>query len=212
MNIKLVVSIITVLLMLAIESDATMTGDVAPGQRLLAQEPRRAEYAGQIGYGESITGELSFEIAAHFWEFAGSEGDEITIAMNALDEELDPYLLLLTLNDEELDFFLSLSDEEVESLAEVAQEFGVLLADNDDWEEGYNSLIPSFVLPADGRYFIVATSCCTGDFSGEYELTLERAGGIDGGRGLLILTFPPAFWLKQPVMAQRSSFLRTSMK
>jgi hypothetical protein len=53
-----------------------------------------------------------------------------------------------------------------------------LLNVNDDRrDEGVlDSLIPSFVLPEDGRYFIVATSCCTGESSGPYELSLDVAG------------------------------------
>ena len=136
-----------------------------------AQGARWIEYRGSIGYGEWISAELAPETVAHVWEFAGRAGDEVFIAMNELDGGLDPYLLLLQMSDVDLEEFFALSDEELNDLYAVAENRGLLLADNNDWD-GYNALIPSFVLPADGRYFIVAASCCTGGSWGPYDLGL----------------------------------------
>jgi hypothetical protein len=141
---------------------------------LLDRSPRRIEYAGAIGYQEQVSAELTPDVVAHVWEFEGEAGDEISVAMNALSEELDPFLLLLAMGEQELEEFLSLSEDELADLVAAADERGVLLNFNDDRDEGgLDSLIPSFVLPEDGRYFIVATSCCTGGSSGPYELILD---------------------------------------
>jgi hypothetical protein len=144
---------------------------------LLDRSARRIEYAGAIGYQEQVSAELMPDVVAHVWEFEGEAGDEISVAMNALSEELDPFLPLLIMGEQELEEFLSLSEDELADLVAAADERGVLLNFNDDRDEGVpDSLIPSFVLPEDGRYFIVATSCCTGESSGPYELILDVAG------------------------------------
>jgi len=140
---------------------------------LVGRLARRIDYLGQINYGESRSADLIPEVPAHVWEFEGRAGEEIYIAMYTLEEALDPYLILLQMDEVELEEFFALSDDELGYLEEVAAERGIWLTSNDDWNEEVNSLIPSYVLPADGRYFIVATSCCTGGSSGPYELALD---------------------------------------
>lgn len=154
------------------------TGDTAGPYELalLPAQARRIEYRGPIGYGERVAAELTPEISAHIWEFEGGQGHEISIALTAFDGELDPFLLLLTMSEAELEAFFSLSDDELADLEAVTAERGLLLERDDDGGEANNALIPSFVLPADGRYFLVATSCCTGDSAGPYELVVDLLG------------------------------------
>jgi len=110
----------------------------------IADEPSGG---GQIEYGEAVRAMMSGG-GEHTWEFSGGEGDEISIAMNTVEGELDCYLELYS------------SDEE-------------LLTYDDDSGGSLNSLIEYYVLPADGLYRIVASDL-SGE-SGEYELTLEIA-------------------------------------
>lgn len=158
---------------------------------------RRIEYLGQLGYGQRVEAELAPDVAAHVWEFLGGEGDEISIAMNALGAELDPFVLLLRMTEGELEAFFSLSEEELRALDAVAEEYGVLLAFEDDREEDRNAFVPAFVLPADGPYVIMASSCCTAGSSGPYELILDFGGaqpqvGPGGGQPLAQTAVPPA--------------------
>ena len=175
MKIKFALLTIITSLILSIGSTAAASTELSPRQEELAQRlPRRIEHWGPIGYGEWVSGELTPEVPAHLWEFEGGEGDIITIAMNALSDDLDPHVLLLLLDDAELDAPLSWSDSELEFLVEMTAEYGWLLIENDDREESINSLITSYRLPGNGRYYILATSCCTGGSSGPYELTVEQ--------------------------------------
>ena len=101
-----------------------------------------------IEYGQVVEETLA-EDAQHAWFFQGAEGDVVTIAMNARDEDMDCYLELYGPN-------------------------GVALTDDDDSGEGFNALIEYYRLPAGGAYRIVASSGMFGA-AGAYELALERA-------------------------------------
>jgi hypothetical protein len=153
----------------------------SPALGAQTEQERRIEFQGSIGYGERMVAPLPPEVVAHVWMFEGAEGDEIAIAMNALTEELDPYLLLLEMSDADLEEFFALSDEEMEELPAAAEERGLIRDLNDDRAEDTNALIPFYVLPASGRYYIVATSCCTGSSSGRYELILDVMGRQEPG-------------------------------
>ncbi len=101
-----------------------------------------------IEYGQTVEETLA-ESVQHAWFFQGVEGDVVTIAMNALDEDVD------------LDCYLELYGPN-----------GVALTDDDDSGEGLDALIEYYELPADGTYRLVASNAL---FSGgAYELTLER--------------------------------------
>lgn len=141
-----------------------------------AQQERGIENRGPIGYGERVIGPLTPDLVAQVWQFEGRQGDEIAVAMNALTEELDPFVLLLATGEADLQELFTLSSEELGHLDAVTAERGLLLELNDDGGDDTNALIPSFVLPADGPYAIVATSCCTGESSGRYELVLDLLG------------------------------------
>jgi len=102
---------------------------------------------GTIEYGQTVE-EMLAEGVEHGWFFQGDAGDVVTIAMNALDDELDCYL-------------------------ELYGPDGSALTDDDDSGEDLNALIEYYELPADGTYRIVAQSPLFG-VVGAYELTLER--------------------------------------
>jgi hypothetical protein len=102
--------------------------------------------SGTIEYGQTIKWTPT-ESTPYSWFFEGSAGDVVTIAMNALDEDLDCYLELYGPGD-------------------------VLLTEDDDSGEGYNALIEAYELPTDGVYRIVSKDI-SGEI-GEYELTLEQ--------------------------------------
>ncbi len=104
--------------------------------------------SGTIEYSQTVEGMLT-EDMEDGWFFQGSEGDVVTIAMNALGDELDCYLELYDPN-------------------------GLALTDDDDSGEDLNALIEYYELPADGTYRIVAGGALFG-VTGAYELTLERA-------------------------------------
>ncbi|WP_420640874.1 pre-peptidase C-terminal domain-containing protein [Candidatus Leptofilum sp.] len=81
------------------------------------------------------------------WVFEGRAGDFVTIAMNAVDEALDPYLTLLDSN-------------------------GNALMEDDDSGGNLNALIISFPLIDTGQHYIQTTGL--GSSTGEYELVVTR--------------------------------------
>ncbi|WP_420629074.1 pre-peptidase C-terminal domain-containing protein [Candidatus Leptofilum sp.] len=81
------------------------------------------------------------------WVFEGQAGDFVTIAMNAVDEALDPYLTLLDSNSN-------------------------WLIEDDDSGGNLNALIISFPLVETGQYYIQTTGL-SGSVGG-YELTITR--------------------------------------
>jgi hypothetical protein len=145
---------------------------------LVGRQSRRIEYAGMTGYGGAVDGELTPDVPAHIWEFEGQEGDHITIEMDALGGELDPYLLLLAMSEDDLLALLELSDDDLEFLEAYTTDTGSFLAGDDDGGGDLNSLIAT-QLPADGTYYVVATSCCTAGSSGEYLLALDFVPGAE---------------------------------
>lgn len=111
-----------------------------------------------IAYGDTVQGELTAERYEQFYEFQGERDDTITIRMARSGGALDTYLSLLDSR-------------------------GVEIAANDDSEGSQNSLISQFVLPASGRYTIVATRYqrAQGQTVGRYTLSLEYEGNIFTG-------------------------------
>jgi hypothetical protein len=109
---------------------------------------------GAIQYGETVEGALA-GWGQHEWVFKGQEGDVVTIAMSAANEELDCYLELYAPDD-------------------------ILLTDDDDSGEGFDALIEYYELPSSGDYCILALG---GLFSaaGKYELALERTDMVVEG-------------------------------
>jgi hypothetical protein len=84
--------------------------------------------------GDSGTDVFENGATAYLYAFMGSEGDSVTISMNATeDSTLDPFLALLGPS-------------------------GELIASNDDTEDGLDALIDGAELPESGTYLILATS------------------------------------------------------
>jgi tetratricopeptide (TPR) repeat protein len=129
--------------------------DVRP---LLGIEPQPGEVIVIEGPGDftqqgSITNE-SFEVR---FEFMGRRGAVIGIQMNVVDGDIDPFVILL--------------DGE-----------GNELASNDDDPEGTdkNAYLRGFELPTDGKYTIIATRFQQdlGSTTGRFALVLERGGNL----------------------------------
>ena len=100
---------------------------------------------GEIRVGETVTGVLPDGVW-HGWHFGAHSGDAITIAMNALDDQLDCYVVLYGPDGQYLD-------------------------DDDDGGEGFNSLLANVELDRNGFYTIWVTDATGG--GGSYELLLE---------------------------------------
>ena len=104
-----------------------------------------------IDYGDTRSGSLSPGQFERFYAFDARENDLITISMDRGDSG-------------DLDSFLYLTDSGFTPLAE-----------DDDSGEGQNARIIDFRIPADGKYFIIATRYDgnIGTTSGPYRLSLE---------------------------------------
>jgi len=98
-----------------------------------------------IAYGDTIVGELTVENSELIYQFEGTEGDVISILMEA----------------DIIDTFVSLSTDA-----------GELISD-DDSGGSLDALIASFVLPETTTYFINATSFSS-SASGDFTLSLNK--------------------------------------
>lgn len=89
--------------------------------------------SGTIALGESTTGEITNQNFARFYTFSGTQGDVVTFIMRADVGNLDPYLILIDPD-------------------------GQQIARNDDGSGlGFNSSLDKVILPKTGDYTIVAT-------------------------------------------------------
>ncbi len=113
----------------------------------------RQEGGGQLVFGESVTDTLDDINFRRVYVFSAQANDVISLSMTRLTGNLDPFLLL-------------------------TDEHGAILALSDDDGAGSNAQIHFKRLPADGRYFVIATRFGQelGVTSGEYMLLLERVG------------------------------------
>jgi hypothetical protein len=109
---------------------------------------------GVVAYGETVQKSLE-EGMGHGWFFTGSEGDVVTVAMRALDTDLDCYL-------------------------ELYGPDGQLLTEDDDSGQDLDALIEYYELPADGAYRVVALGAVMG-VGGAYELSLEQTEMVTQG-------------------------------
>lgn len=114
-----------------------------------------ARYQGGIPlvFGEPVSGLLDDEFFRQVYVFDGRVEEVIALSMSSDDGDLDPYLLL--------------TDEQ-----------GTILALSDDDGPDNDALIASKRIPADGRYFVIATRFGQehGNTTGNYTLLLERVG------------------------------------
>jgi hypothetical protein len=104
-----------------------------------------------ILFNNSLTGTLSNDVYARFYQFEGRAGQSVTIRAQAITGNLDPIVVLRSAS-------------------------GVNLALNDDGGAGRNAQL-THTLPADGRYVIAVTryGLREGTTTGDYRLMLERA-------------------------------------
>jgi len=105
-----------------------------------------AAMAPEIGVGGAVTDTVDSQ-TGDIWAFAGTEGQLLTVAMDWLHPELDPYVNLYAPD-------------------------GQWLASDDDGGGGLNALIAGFQLPQDGVYLVNADGL--GDRLGAYTLTVEE--------------------------------------
>lgn len=101
-----------------------------------------------IEIGQTVNGELTQSDLAINYTFSATEGDVVTITLDAVDNRFDAFLRLLAAD-------------------------GSTLITNDDSRGSLNSQIAGFVLPASGEYTIVATSL-SGRQTGAFVLSLEE--------------------------------------
>jgi hypothetical protein len=97
-----------------------------------------------ISYDETARGEITNQTYRIDYTFEAQRDDIVTIAMTALDESLDPFLVLLNPEGQEV-------------------------ASNDDADDTRNSRIDAFLIPESGTYTIVASR-----FSGDLGSTEGR--------------------------------------
>ncbi len=101
------------------------------------EEPPAAprQGVGIVAPDETVTAALEDGILGNLWAFRGSQGDVVTIELNAAEGSfLDPYVVLLGARGE------------------------VYAENDDDGEEDFDARIAEFELPSDGGYFVLATT------------------------------------------------------
>ncbi len=151
-----------------------------------------------IAYGDTVEGEITADesladglYTGDLYQFTGSAGDTITIAMNRTDEELDTRLVLYTAANWETDT-------------------NSTVAENDDMRrtiaQGEWFLDSEIVttLPEDGEYIIVATS-----FSRE-ELGSYRLSLTEGGTPPVTQDAPPPVAVGEPLVQFATGATATS--
>ncbi len=124
---------------------------VWPGYRAAAAPFRQGGIP--LAFDDPVTGSLDGAVFRQVYVFEGRVDDLIALSMEPVAGDLDPFLLL--------------TDEQ-----------GAILAVSDDDGPGVAALIDPVRLPADGRYFVIATRFGQehGSTRGEYALLLERVG------------------------------------
>jgi hypothetical protein len=112
----------------------------------------------QMQLGDVMEGEITSQRYARYYYFDALANDIVTIRMTRLGSGLDSYLILLDSN-----------------LVEIAS--------NDDTGESQNSTIANFLIPTDGRYYIVTTRYQfeDGSTTGRYRLELQSLGNAFDG-------------------------------
>jgi hypothetical protein len=117
-----------------------------------------------LDYDQPVTGTLDNQTFRQVYTFTGRADDVVAISMTQTSGDLDPYLLL-------------------------TDDLGNILGWSDDDGSGADALIAFKRIPADGRYFVIATRFgqARGSTSGEYRLLLEHVGA--GGSQDVVLRY-----------------------
>ena len=107
-------------------------------------------------FGQPATGTIDDQTFRQVYMFDGRAEEVVTISMTQTGGDLDPYVLL-------------------------TDELGNILASSDDEGPGADALIAYQRIPADGRYFVIASRFgqAHGSTAGEFLLLLEHVGGAE---------------------------------
>ncbi len=107
--------------------------------------------------GETATARITNAQPEHRYTFYGNAGDTINIRLDAISGTLDPLVILLSPNGEEL------------------------IRNDDAPGRGQNAFINNFTLPSDGVYTIIATryALVGGTSEGDFELAVVLVGQVD---------------------------------
>jgi len=108
--------------------------------------------------GDSQEDSISDDAFAKYYVFDARQNDLITARMSRSNGSLDSFLAIADANLQEL-------------------------ANNDDGGGGHNALIDNFMIPADGRYYLIATRLDReeGTTSGNFKLELQSLGNAFDG-------------------------------
>ncbi len=109
-----------------------------------------------IVYGDTISGSITDEVFAQFYQFEGNEGDAVMITVQRVTNDLDPIAVLRDSRD-------------------------INLARNDDVNPNNRNSELIYTLPADGRYVIAVTryGVRDGTTTGNYSLSLSLLASIE---------------------------------
>ncbi|MFP4322411.1 MAG: hypothetical protein ACLFTK_08150 [Anaerolineales bacterium] len=110
---------------------------------------------GNLAYGDTVTGELTARDDEHIYSFQAEAGDVITAAMTATQARMDPLLVLMDANGQEL----ARNDDHTTERADLAP---------------FDALIADYEIGEAGEYWLMAT-WPTALRDGGYALTLTRA-------------------------------------
>jgi hypothetical protein len=118
---------------------------------VLVAAPTYAQQDGPqaIGYGQTVSGELTTQRPETLYSFGAQQGDVITVTMDAVDGNVDPMVIL------------------------VDQSQQMVLAVDNDSGGNHNARL-RFVIPTSAIYIVRATTVQgSGDIKGTYKLTLS---------------------------------------
>jgi hypothetical protein len=103
--------------------------------------------------GQTLEGEIDATVSGQYYRFEAQQDQLITVSMERLGGDLDPFLVLADAGMREI-------------------------VSDDDSGPGNNALISDFLIPADGTYYLLATRHDReiGTTSGRYRLSLQSAG------------------------------------
>jgi hypothetical protein len=131
-------------------------GITSPGRVTTPSPQQEASEGGDVAirFGENLTGTISNERYALFYQFEGEAGDQVTIRAERLTDDLDPIVILRDADNNNLPG-----------------------GTNDDADPSTRDSLLNYTLPATGEYIISVTrfGVRDGTTTGNFRLTLERA-------------------------------------
>jgi hypothetical protein len=131
------------------------TGIINTGRVTTPSAQQEASEGGDIfiRYGESLTGTISSDRYALFYQFEGTAGDQVRIVVERMTETLDPVVVLRDADNHNLPG-----------------------ATNDDANTSTRDSLLTYTLPADGKYIVGVTrfGARDGTTTGDFRLLLEQ--------------------------------------